>query len=148
MMRHLLVLFSLCLGLVACQTGSTYPVHPTTATLSVVSGRSGAFVVLDELDGMKLATQSTARGFSLRPGWHQLSASVKTNTGARTGGWVMGDLGRSIGSAIDDLSALGTRSFLSFEALPGRDYLLCVDRQGRLPVVTAARTGQVVSVGR
>lgn len=124
----LLLLLLLGGGLVSCSSLPRLSSHPTVAMLFLQKGGGSyprgaeSYVILRAVDGEMLAEQTIPTGVVLQPGWRHVTLSARRDAGTRIGGLLLGEMGSTMGRAIDELGSTQFDRRLSFRAEAGHDY--------------------------
>ena len=81
-----------------------------------------SYVILRSVDGEMVNDQTIPGGIVLRPGWSHVTLSARRDAGTRIGGMIFGEMGSTVGRAVDELGSTQFDRRLSFIAEPGHDY--------------------------
>lgn len=129
MNRRLSLLVLLFVGsLVSCSSLPRLSSHPTVGMLFLEKGGNAyphgaeAYVILRAVNGEMVKDQTIPGGIVLRPGWSHVTLSARRDAGTRIGGMIFGEMGSTMGRAIDELGSTQFDRRLSFIAEPGHDY--------------------------
>jgi len=126
--RLSLLVLLLVSGLVSCSSLPRLSSHPTVAMLFLEPGGNAyprgaeAYVILRAVDGEMVKDQTLPGGMVLRPGWSHVTLSARRDAGTRIGGMIFGEMGSTMGRAIDELGSTQFDRRLSFRAEAGHDY--------------------------